>query len=92
MELVAIRGADSLLSEDPSLPAAVGFLVRPELQTIWEISLAAATAGGYWEAPTEQPSEAEMAALLEQFPHREHPSIETLRRARLLTESQILLE
>ncbi len=87
MELVAVRGDDSLLSEDPSLPAAVGFLVMPNHEIIWEISLAAATAGGYWEAPTEQPSQAEMTALLEQFPHQDHPSIETLRRTRLLSES-----
>ena len=92
MELVAVRGDDSLLSEDPSSPNAVGFLVMPGIELIWEISLAAATAGGYWEAPTEQPTQVEMTALLEQFPHREHPSIETLRRTELLQESTILLE
>lgn len=82
MELVAVRGDDSLFSEDPSLPLAVGFLVQPVQGVIWRISLATALAGGYWEPPGDQPSQAEMEALLDSFPTRDHPSVITLVRVR----------
>lgn len=87
MELIAVRGNDSLFSGDASRPDSVGFQVMPGAGVILRIVLAVALAGGYWKPPGDQPTQAEIRALFKSLPIRKHPSIETLRRANLPLES-----